>query len=114
MCFGTSARTSGSSRCSGGRVHAFEPLPRNGRLLEAAIAANHSTNVEVHELAVTSSTGDATLRGHRSSAMWSLMENKGTGERLTIPTSTLDDLHGSFEPPHVMKVDVEGVEYEVM
>jgi len=97
-----------------GRVHAFEPLPRNRRLLEAALAANGSTNVEVHELAVTSSTGEAALKGHRSSAMWSLMENKGTDERLTTPTTTLDDLRGSFEPPHVLKVDVEGVEYEVM
>ena len=99
---------------AGGRVHAFEPLPRNLRLLEAALAANRSTNVQVHELAVTSSTGTATLRGHRSSAMWSLMENEGTDERLTTPTTTLDDLLGSLEPPHVLKVDVEGVEYEVM
>ena len=97
-----------------GRVHAFEPLPRNRRRLEAALEANRSTNVEVHELAVTSSTGEAPLRGHRSSAMWSLMDNRGTDERVTTPTTTLDDLRGSFEPPQVVKVDVEGVEYEVM
>ncbi len=97
-----------------GIVHAFEPLPRNRRLLEAAIAANRCTNVRVHDLAVTSKTGEATLKGHRSSAMWSLMENRGTGEQLTTRCTTLDDLRGAFEPPDLMKVDVEGVEYEVM
>jgi FkbM family methyltransferase len=96
-----------------GRVHAFEPHPANRRRIEAVVAANRALNVEVHELAIMSSTGETALRGHKSTAMWSLMENFGTGERLAIRCSTLDDLCG-IEPPRVMKVDVEGVEYEVM
>lgn len=92
-----------------GRVHAFEPVEQNRARLEAAIEKNGCGNVTVHEVALSSTPGEAVLHAHDSSAMWSLA---GEGSGVTVHTETLDSL--DLPPPDLVKIDAEGVELEVL
>jgi FkbM family methyltransferase len=92
-----------------GHVHAFEPVDENRRRLEAALDRNGCTNVSVHPLALSATTGEAVIHAHESSAMWSLA---GDGEGVAVHTETLDSLE--LPAPDVIKLDAEGIEVEVL
>lgn len=104
------ARLVGSS----GRVDAFEPLPDNRRRLARAIELNGVTNVNVHACAVSDRGGEATLYGSSASVTWSLVDEGGASEAVTVATETLDSLARSLPPPDVLKIDVEGSEVAVL
>jgi FkbM family methyltransferase len=92
-----------------GHVHAFEPVEENLQRLAVAVEVNGSGNVTIHPIAVSSTRGEAVLHAHDSSAMWSLA---GEGEGQTVRTQTLDSF--GLQPPDLVKIDVEGVELEVL
>lgn len=95
-----------------GKVYAFEPLPRNIHYLRRHAQLNQFETIEVIEAAVSDHEGEAFFDLGPSSAMGRLALE---GE-LKVKLVSLDALlaAGKLQPPNVMKVDVEGAEYEAL
>ena len=97
-----------------GQVHSFEPMPRNRQRLAASIGMNDLENITVHDVALSATGGEAVLHAHKSSTMWTLMRERGEEQGLCVRCCTLDELARSVAPPHLIKVDVEGAEVDVL
>ncbi len=87
--------------CGAERVYAFEPLPRYAARIEQNVAANAMEGV-VRVMPF----GLADVTGHR--------EIELNGGRHPIETRRLDDLGDLAGVVSVMKIDVEGMEEEVL
>jgi len=95
-----------------GQVLAFEPLPDNLTFLEKHLALNSIHNTRMFEVAVSDENG---------TAMFSEMSERSSGHldstgKMEVRTVKLDTLYknGEIPPPVVMKIDVEGAEYQVL
>jgi len=95
-----------------GRVHAFEPLPRNLYYLERHIRLNEAGNITVHSLAITSATGTARFGDGENTSQGRLSR---AGE-IRVVTASLDDLlaSGRIPRPDFIKIDIEGAEGEAL
>ena len=95
-----------------GRVVAFEPLPANLAYLTKHLALNNVRNTQVIEAAVSDENGTAMFTDitERSSGHFDL------SGKLEVRTVRLDTLceNGEIPLPDVMKIDVEGAEYQVL
>lgn len=100
------------ARCVGptGTVVAVEPLPRNADCLERHVALNGLANVVVVRKAVSDFEGSGTF----SEEGWST-GRLSPGARSTVEVTTLDGLAQELGvEPHVVKVDVEGAEIDLL
>ena len=116
----------GTARLVGefGRVIAFDGDPDNVATLQESSLRNHlETRIEVVHAAVWSSTarqGIPFRRGGARRSQGGVEVNQhrpvtGTGEIITVPAITLDDFIAAGGPaPQLVKIDVEGGEYEVL
>lgn len=98
-----------------GRVHAFEPLPRNIARLERLREENGLSQVTVHPVALGAVAGTAELRlpGVGGGAYASFTASWIDEGRLEVDVRTVDgELDGAA--PSLMKIDVEGFEYQVL
>jgi FkbM family methyltransferase len=95
-----------------GHVYSFEPFPDNLRELNRHLKLNHVENCTVIDAAVSSVDGEAAFdpsgdrcTGHLAAA--------GT---LRVRTLKLDSLveEWAMRPPNLMKIDIEGAEYECL
>jgi FkbM family methyltransferase len=95
-----------------GRVHAFEPLPRNLEFLERHIRLNEIANVQVEALAIAATSGEAHFRVAQHASMGGLSEE---GD-LRVVTASLDDLiaTGRATRPDFIKMDIEGAESDAL
>jgi len=93
----------------GGKIFAFEPLPRNVAFLRRHKTLNQMDTIEVVEAAVSDHSGLACFDLGASTAMGHIAEE---GE-FEVKMVCLDDLlsEGEIDPPDYMKVDVEGAEF---
>lgn len=102
-----------------GAVYAFEPVPGVAAEARANAARNELANVHVIEAAASCRTGTATLVVTRHPGGASLSEadagRDATG-KLEVRTVRIDDLvaAGAVRPPDAVKIDVEGVEPDVI
>lgn len=95
----------------GGRVHAFEPEPRNAGFLRDHVRINGRGNVTVQQAAVSDRAG---------TARFDFGSGSGTGHladagAIEVRTLRLDDYcaeHGLA--PSALKIDVEGAEMSVL
>ena len=95
----------------GGRVHAFEPEPRNAEFLRRHVRINGRGNVSVEQAAVSDRVG---------TARFDFGSGTGTGHladagAIEVRTLRLDDhcaAHGL--KPRAIKIDVEGAEMSVL
>ena len=107
-----------------GRVVAFDGDPDNTANLRESSSRNHlDTQLEVVHAAVwsyTSSRGIRFRRGGIRRSQGGVEVNgqrpvAGTGEVMSVPAVTLDDFIATGGPvPQLVKIDVEGGEYEVL
>lgn len=104
------ARAVGAS----GQVHSFEPMPENRERLLASIKMNDFQNITVHDTALAAESGEAMLHAHQSSTMWTLIQERGEQKGIIVRCHTLDEVVQSIAPPHLIKVDVEGTEVDVL
>lgn len=101
-----------------GRVDCFEPLPEIRQLLQASISINKLKNLTVHPIALGSNESIATISRHlevnRGSA--SLAWAGETSDQLEVRIARLDDVlpDSRTHPPAMIKIDVEGWEFEVL
>lgn len=94
----------------GAQVIAFEPLPRNLRFLHRHIAMNDLGNIRVIEAAVSSESGSTSFEEHGHA-----MGRIGKGP-LTVRAVVIDELiaAGELPPPRVVKMDIEGGEFDAL
>lgn len=103
-----------------GKVYAIEPVPENIDLLKKNIALNKLSNIEVHQLAIGDKNGSApmytsvrrnlgTLREVSQSRKDTLV--KGT---VNVEVVTLDHFINNKPNPRIIRMDVEGYEYQVI
>ena len=95
-----------------GKVHAFEPVPRNFEILEHHVRINRIQNVVATRAAAASGSGLRSFALASDYAMGHLVEQ---GD-FQVRTLTLDGyLKDTGSPaPAVIKIDVEGAEAEVL
>jgi FkbM family methyltransferase len=97
-----------------GNVYAFEPSQRNLRYLQRHVALNDARNCIVLETAVSNTNG--TCRFSVASCESSMARLSPDGDVL-VPSITLDTcVYGekALRPPDVIKIDVEGAEWQVL
>ncbi len=99
-----------------GRVHAFEPDPDNFELLRRNRQINGFENIVCHQLALGSRSGESTLyREPTNRGAHSLVPGKASGDSLAIKVRRLDDvLRDEPLPPRLVKIDVQGLDLEVL
>ena len=100
-----------------GRVFAFEPEPRNLRLLRKNVEANGCTNVRIVEQAVGAACGPARLALDPKNTGGHSLVVAATGAARAIAVDCVD-LDGFLERedvrPSFVKIDVEGAERAVL
>lgn len=102
-----------------GTVYAFEPVPANVAAIKRNARLNDLGNIRVLELAVTRSDGEAELLLARHVG-GAVLKDAGTppdlAGSLTVKTATVDSLlaQGKLKPPRLVKIDVEGAEWDVL
>ena len=103
-----------------GAVVAVEADPQNASVLKSNIARNNLAQIAVVEAAVWSSTGEVTFEQatEASNRTQGRVSSGGNGKsiRISVPAVRLDDLvYGAGRPaPHLIKMDVEGAEWEAL
>ena len=103
-----------------GYVYAIEPVPSNVELLRRNIEVNKYSNMEVHQLAIGDTRGTQAmfLSTHRNKP--TLREIAGTHkeafftEMIDVDVITLDDFMKDKPYPNVIRMDVEGYEYQII
>lgn len=97
-----------------GTVRAFEPAYENRERLTVNLHLNAAWNVVVESYALSASGGSAELYRHKATLMRTLVSQRGEGEGEPVVCRTLDEVLVGAPPPHLIKVDVEGLELEVL
>ncbi len=97
---------------SNGVVIAFEPLTRNAQYLKKHIELNQIKNIRLIEKAVSDQLGEFGFQPHESSSMGRLDQ---TGYE-KVQVTTIDELvfKEKLPPPHLIKIDVEGFQENVL
>ena len=98
---------------AGGRVLAFEPLPRNVRKIRRHLSLNHVTNVVLHDCALSDVTGTLRFSEGESDFTGKISEEAGN---LEVPSVRLDQFlkEQALPDPGLLKIDVEGAEGRVL
>lgn len=98
-----------------GKVYAFEPFSRNIKLLKKHIFINNISNTKIFELALSNKIGQSFFTSNECNSMNHLSDTADP-DSIEVYTSSLDHLfdEGKINKPSIMKIDVEGGEYEVL
>jgi FkbM family methyltransferase len=95
-----------------GKVYTFEPLPENQDVITRILSANGCGNCTVLPVAVSDKIGRTPLFLGADDSQPSILTRPGGS--LMVDTTTLDDFASTHQRPNLVKVDVEGAEYEVL
>lgn len=97
-----------------GQVWAFEPASATAELLEASIAANGTTWLQLQRQALSDHSGTAWLQTLGQSELNSLGPEQGPGEE--VPLTTLDACLEQFgwQQVDLLKIDAEGEEERIL
>ena len=95
-----------------GRVFSFEPLPRNISFLKRHVALNNLKNVEIMETALSDKEGKFFF----DTSIDSFQGRISAKGDIKVNSTTLDRLvnNGNILPPDLLKIDVEGEEYNLL
>jgi len=97
-----------------GHVRAFEPFPPTRDRLVASIALNDAKNIIVDTCALAATAGQSVLYVHSRTLTSSLVRQDGDRTPLNVQCRTLDDIAKTAPPPHLLKIDAEGADLEVL
>ncbi len=108
------ARTVGAR----GKVLAFEPEPDNCRWIGRSVALNGYENISVYEYALSSADGAGQLHLGKNSGWHTLLPGHPHRDlgMIEVKTRTLDSVLGETTDgvANMLKIDVEGAEFEVL
>lgn len=97
-----------------GKVYAIEPVPHNMKLLEDSVRLNNYGNIEMFPLSIGQNNGTATfyLSDHPN---WSSFypPRKIIG-KIDVEVVNLDSFLKDRRRPDIIRMDVEGYEYEIL
>lgn len=98
----------------GGKVVSFEPDPSNYAWLTKSIARNAFVNIEARQEALSDQDGEATLFLGDVSGWHTLkaVQRPSARGEVTVKTRKLDNV--LFDRIDLMKIDVEGAEFDVI
>jgi len=96
-----------------GSVVAFEPDPRNAKLLQMSINKNGYKNIEVKQVVVSDSYGETSFHLSDATNLSSVIKTKHSKEEVKIKTIVLE-CDQPLILPNFIKMDVEGHEVEVI
>lgn len=101
---------------SAGQVSCFEASPRNIQILEALVSANAMSSAEVIGAAVYTESGiEVELFENSFSNTDSIYFADDRAKSIKVPTISLDDyLFCTQRPPRLVKMDIEGAEYDAL
>jgi FkbM family methyltransferase len=101
-----------------GRVICFEPGPANCLWIKKSIQLNGYKNVDLFEIALSDTVGEATLYLAEQCGFHSLLKDQQERQTgvIQIKTRTLDNILNEIgvQTVDVMKIDVEGAELQVL
>jgi FkbM family methyltransferase len=107
-----------ASQCVGnsGKILAFEAHPETHELLQENIALNHIENIDTFNFALGNETGKATIYDNwnvnRGGASLVIHAENSTG--FEVDVKTLDEVIQNDFQPKMIKIDVEGFEFQVL
>ena len=94
-----------------GRVFSFEPAATNLFYLQENVRVNRFGNCEIVPKAVSNSDGNVQFEFTGESCLGKISD----GGSVSVPSTTLDSFCRNGRPaPRLMKIDVEGGEYDVL
>jgi FkbM family methyltransferase len=98
------------------QILSFEPELSNFKLLKENLKQNRIHNAKAKNLAVAGKEGTRTLILSEDSHNHSLIEEAANNpkETITIQTTTLDKILSNATTCDLVKMDVEGAEYEIL
>jgi FkbM family methyltransferase len=96
----------------GAKVYAIEPVPDNYDVLNKNIELNKYENVKTYNLAIGDETGKKTMYLSEKTNLHSMINKKG--ESIQVNIETLDAFLSDKELPDIIRMDVEGYEYEIL
>ena len=97
-------------------VHAFEPHPSTFQLLRRNVELNQRNNVTLHNVALGSSKGEVFLTDEAGSSINHIVlgSSQPVGT-ITVPSHRMDCIClKAGIMPDIVKIDVEGFEYDVL
>jgi FkbM family methyltransferase len=101
-----------------GTVVSFEPLPRLQQQMRNSIAHNNFKQVRVEPVALGSASGEATLslveENIGASSIQNVAEDRVVGDSVTVPVRTLDSYLEIVPRVNLIKIDIEGSEFEAL
>jgi FkbM family methyltransferase len=107
-----------ASQCDGnsGKILAFEAHPETHELLLENIALNHIENIDTFNFALGNEPGKATIYDNwnvnRGGASLVIHAENSTG--FEVDVKTLDEVIQNDFQPKMIKIDVEGFEFQVL
>jgi len=109
------------SRQSGQPVYCFEPLPMNRKLIRKQSELNSNVQIVVVPCALGSNDGYADFLIMPEPSMGKLaistfQKDASPEKKVKVPVTTIDEVVKSRKvpPPNLLKIDVEGAEFQVL
>jgi len=96
----------------GAKVYAIEPVPDNYNSLKKNIELNGYKNIKTYNIAIGNKIGKQTMYLSEKSNLHSM--NAKEGKPIQVDIMTLDKFLSDKEIPDIVRMDVEGYEYEII
>ena len=97
------------------RVIAFEPSRRNIQLLRRNLNLNASKNIEARQVALSSRAGYVAFPDLETGTSFSAVHGAAsTPSSYQVPSISMDDLTDEIGVVDLMKMDIEGMEYDAI
>jgi FkbM family methyltransferase len=97
-----------------GQVYAIEPAPHNIEILRDSVNLNNYGNVETFHLAIGQSDGTSTLYLSDHPNWCSFYPPRKIMGQIDIKVASLDSFLKDKRRPDLIRMDVEGYEYEIL
>ncbi len=99
---------------SSGGVTAFEPIPKARVRLQENLRLNNRNNVQIEDRALGRTPGKFILEKPLSVSRVNFAKSKPEQGDIEVAVVRADDLAGQWPIPDIIKMDVEGAEFEIL